>query len=79
MIKIETLIQKLKTIYLGLDKKLKEGKILEILEEEKGLEQDYAFIESCKYLADLSEETLWESFGAALMNNSTKIPFTNFK
>jgi hypothetical protein len=57
---------------------LKEGKIIEIIEEQKGLEQDYSIIESCKYLADLSEETLWESFGAALMNNSTKIPFANF-
>ena len=79
MMMIESLIPKLKTIYLGLDKKLKEGKILKILEEEKGLEQDYAFVESCRDLADLSEETLWETFGAALMNNSTKIPFTNFK
>ena len=57
---------------------MKEGKIIEIIEEQKGLEQDYSIIESCKYLADLSEETLWESFGAALMNNSTKIPFANF-
>jgi hypothetical protein len=31
--KLEPLILKLKTIYLGIEKKLKEGKILEIIQE----------------------------------------------
>ncbi len=73
-----SLNDKLSCFYLSIEEQLKDGQVINVFKKEIELSQEYAQIDTWQYLAELSEETLWESYKAALMNNSTKLPFKDF-
>jgi len=76
--KLTSLNEKLSCFYQSIEEQLKDGQVLEVIKKEKALSEEYAQIDTWKYLAELSEDTLWESYGAALMNNTTKLQFKEF-